>query len=354
MIFAQTVSRRLMHSNAEGRRNVEAFFQRFDIDRDGLESLLFRNVRGEFEPYYVSTVPRGLGGSTSDIDLILVAGDASVQQAHVSSMLFHAGRRLGAKVLTRAEIGSSLAAVEDGIAAWRRHEAYPIDNLPTKWADLERLVNGARLDGAHEFASALPILCEWAAIVAFGESGENCLMATLCQQAGQAAAARAYGEGAVMAAMDCVMASCGQVQSNMKWTYERWRRFQLERRPAAVQTTIEAINWARDCIETGEPAWAQTIGDVHDRLSMDILSGADGGHPRLRVASEVVSHPFLPGASTLLGRGLAAVVPRDVLERLGGVDRQAAAQLDYGAADAAVVLTQTGFLTLRHEWGDDE
>jgi hypothetical protein len=349
MIFLEEVARRLENANARGRSATEAFFKRFEIDRQGLEALVFRNVRGTVTHYYVSTVPRGLGGSTSDVDLILVTSNENARETTVSTMLFYGGRRIGAKVLTRADVAASLEAVRAGIASWQEDRRYPIAKFPVKWVDLERLVNGTRFDGQPEYAADLPALCQWSVIASFGLLEDRIFMAAVANIAHQSMSARAYGEDAIACAMDCVMASCGHIQANAKWTFERWRRFVEDAPPPAVLPMIEVVNSARRAVETRQLGFLQDLALVRDRLQLDILSGVSLRKARVRPSSVAAIHQFLPAALTLQVTGRVAVVPSQVFEQIDGLGLDGVVGLDPAAARATLALLQTGFLVLKFE-----
>ncbi|WP_421934768.1 DUF6031 family protein [Phenylobacterium sp.] len=333
-------------ANSEGRRNVEDYFGRWNIDRAGLEAQVLRGFPGNAAAYYVSTIPRGLGGSTSDIDLLLVTDDPSSQEISMSRMLFFADRRVGVKVLLRRQIDASFDAVEDEIAAWGRGEGYPAGRLPIKWMDLERLVNGARFDGDPEYRGRISTLGRWATLVFFAAVVEQTFLQGLAVRAGFAAAARAYAQAAVAAAMDCVMASCGHFQSNTKWTLERWARFDREGLPAVVRRLAEQVDETRRLIESpAAAAVGQGLSQLRDDLERQLLAAVAGGRPHLAVNADVAVNDFLPGALVLQTHHRAAVVDRQAYERLLAAGGETASP---AAAAMALALLEGGFLRLGH------
>jgi hypothetical protein len=60
------------------RDNVRSYLKRRDIERLELETYILRRFSAGTELLYTSTVPRGLAGATSDIDIMLVAPRASL------------------------------------------------------------------------------------------------------------------------------------------------------------------------------------------------------------------------------------------------------------------------------------
>ena len=336
-----------MRRNMKGRRNADAFFRRWEIDRAGLEAMVLRGLPSSVSAYYVSSIPRGLGGSTSDIDLLLITDDAAEQETSVSRMLFFAGRRVGAKVLVRAEIAASFALVEADLAAWDRNQVFPSGRLPIKWMDLERVVNGTSFDHDPEYADQLPTLSAWATLLFFEAAAGNAHLHLLAAQASQPGAAYAYGQATLMAAMDCIMASRGDFQYNMKWILERWRRFCADGPSTANRSLVEALTEARKRLECtpGDPSGSATaLSALIGALRAEVL-GAQPEPPTLALGAEVTVNNFLPGASVLQTDGRAVVVRHEILDNLLQVG-PSQGMMSQALAAAALTLLQGGYLRI--------
>jgi hypothetical protein len=346
MIFSEELAYYQSQNNVLGLSNVRAFLQQWNIDQIALETFVRRSARSG-QLYYVSTVPRGLGGSTSDVDFMVIVDDAVERNSNLTSMLFNQGRRVGIKTLTRAEVLAGLAAVEARLAAWDAGD-YRCDPLPMKWINLERAINGVTFEGEPEFIGHLAILARWAGAMAFADFCQNCLLTELAIAAEEAGAARAYGEAAVMAAMDCLMAACGRVQWNTKWIYERWRIFlgELGEKSAALRVhAVERLLEALQAPHVSAQHVREALGDVRRCLLGHDSSRRASDRTRLVQAPDVSIDDFLPRAVVLQGPTGAAVVDKAVLERvLGDVPPP-----DPNAASVGLALSQKGLLCVEFQ-----
>lgn len=350
MIFTEEVARQVERLPASGRRNVEAFFARYGIERPAFEDFSLRRFSGDAAAFYVSTVARGLAGSTSDIDLILVTDAAVPPHQSTSNMLFFGSRRVGVKLVSRQEIREALTALEHDVAALASSPdtaSVATGSGPLRWVDLERIVNGVSFASDETFAPHLPILCRAVTprfLVDF-QMGRG--LTALAWAAGKPAAGYAYASSCVLSAMDALMAACGRVQWNMKWTLERWRRFVAESLPRPIAEGVTVIERARPIFEGGLTTNGATATAALDAIAAFFEANlVQTTLPALSiaVAPEVRQFRFLPRASALDRKGRLAVVTDAVVSAAGSP--VAVALDDRHLASSCLALTQLGFLQL--------
>jgi hypothetical protein len=350
MIATDFIASRVDTAAAAARAHTEAFFDAWGVDRHTFETFLLRSFQGELTPYYVSTVARGLASSTSDVDVIVVTDDPRVRRTPLSSMLFYADRRVGAKVVSRCEIRSALALIGKELERWEADGRCADVTLPLKWVDLERVVNGATFVGDPEFLYALPDVSQWTTIRSRRNFVAYRFYCTLAVRAGRLGAARIYAEAAVAAAMDTVLAICGDVQWNTKWTFERWRRLLAADIPAEVAETARAIDAAHlRILAASTPQAKAGAADVLAALgeSGPLPGTVDGA--RLALGREVAVHAFLPSAQILQTSRGALVLDTATLAACLEIDGAGLAQLTPETARAVLELAQQGYLRLTHK-----
>lgn len=325
------------------QRNTKAFFDKHMLDRRTIEGLVLRTWPSDVHLFYVSTVARGLAGSRSDLDFIII-GKADLGQSTLSSMLFHLERRIGVKYFTETQVELSLttmAAICEGAA--QSAEKPGVDkNLPIGWADLERIVHGHSARAGISYAHHLKTICAWAIEVFTRQFSEASVMASVAATGGLEDAARGYALKASIAAMDLVMAAHGHVQSNWKWTHERWKRFKLTMPPVAQQLARVIDDFEAAAGSSCTPAKivdqleevAERIGVVTAKTCLVAAVGVD----------EVVQ---LGSARALVGAGRLAIVPQNLLKEVVGEETRS---LSRPAAALAVDLVGTGLLRMSM-WG---
>jgi hypothetical protein len=334
MMIAEEVAAQMEERPVTGRRNVDAFFALNGVERNGFEAATLRGFAGPFVPFYVSTVPRGLAGSTSDVDLILVTEDRAAAAHATSNMLFFGSRRVGVKVLAREDIALAIAMLQTP------HASAP---TPLKWVDLERLVNGTSFVEGESYAAHLPVLCSDAAQRFLADFQAARLGAELAVAALQTRSVEAYAATAVLAAMDTLMAACGRVQWNSKWTLERWRQFRDEARAPQATSGVRLLDRASRIVRGERP---MTTPEVLSQLQAVATFLGHLAAPltlppaRLVPAPRVEAHRFLPSSVALAREGRVAVVTSQVWDALAdpGLPSEGA------CAAAQLTLLQLGHL----------
>lgn len=352
MILAQELSTYRHDALRRGRRNVDQFFASQGLDKTEFESFVRERSDPSHRPFYVSTVARGLASATSDIDIMLVADGPLAENHTTSNMLFFQQRRIGLKLLSRANIEATLAAM-DAAAAQPTLQAV-IGNAtlaagPIRWVDLERIVNGVPFSGDESYAGRLESLCRATTAARLKDYLFNTLFLRLAVQAGLAESAYAYGQLALMAAMDVLMASCGQVQSNMKWVFERWMRFAAEAKLPAVQEGVALLtalhaNLGVSALTAGTRQLAG-FEAVNAYFEKRLFPSERLPPIRLALEKDARAHRFLPNATSLHLKDAVAVVGSALVERtqpsLEGPIREPEMARD---AKTILTLVQHGFL----------
>jgi hypothetical protein len=321
---------------ALARENVERFFIVAGIDRANFEQMINRLSQRSGPIYYVSTVARGLAGSKSDIDIII---PSSAGAQPLSSMLFHGERRIGAKVIEAQTIDAALRFVSKTVSCPEDHLIEAVGfaerDLPVKWCDLERIVNGYSFEAGTPYATALRDICRWALGAALGAYRANRELMHLAISAGRVGAAHAYCTGHLIAAMDAVMASCGRVQSNTKWTLQRWSQFRLEIEDETVRDGADVLQALltslRDAPFRQEgPLLAET--DEFITATFQAMSPHRSGG--LSLGEGTITGQFLPEASFISDGRRTVVIPSDHLACIEVAD------VEPSQADAWLTLIQ--------------
>ncbi|MFN7882198.1 MAG: DUF6001 family protein, partial [bacterium] len=282
-------------AQASGRANVTTCLAHWGIERGPFEVLIDRLSEAAGPIYYVSTVPRGQAGSTSDLDVIVVSN--SDEAPSMSNMLFHMGRRVGAKVAPRPLIEKSIGILADAV----RQSEPPLSGdpravrarLPIKWVDLERLVNGVSFAEDNAFLSALPVLSVCQQQISLEDYVRH--RAALRLACGVHGGSNAYLSLALMAAMDAVMAACGRVQSNAKWTFVRWARFLEECTQRSLIERLAPINSVWSVLERSKQCPPEML-DAVDHLLEGLFGNIPDDAGSIALVDGVHMSQFLPGA----------------------------------------------------------
>lgn len=355
LLIEEEVDRYIYETPATLAGNVVSFLADNAIERVGLESFALRPFQGDFDLFYVSTVARGLAGSKSDVDLILVAGESVADDTTLSSMLFYSGRRVGVKVFRNFDIKSAIDILQeistriidgDFVSIFEARK-----RMPVKWIDVERLVNGVSLKLGPIYLEYLRPLCRWVVIDALQEFQVQYCLVRLALASNNFGAASAYALGAIVSAMDAIMATCGRVQSNIKWTLERWRRFTLDAQAPRAREAIRRLMDAKDV--AGWP----TVGAANDLVKAltnlrafmyaEFVSPGQLGCLRIDIPDGGYRAPFLPGADGVFSQNTAAVVNTLTLNRILGADSSGLETLDSREAKDTLELLQAGVLSFK-------
>lgn len=321
------------------RRNVDTFLEQNALDRAELERASLRPFKGHFDAFYVSTVARGLAGSKSDVDLILVSYDASLDDAMLSNMLFHGGRRVGVKVIKHTELNQALLTLREisGRIALRSFVDVVEERkrVQVDWQDLERLINGISFNSGAQYLTYLPDLCRVTAVAMLQEFYRQVGFVRLATSSHDFPAAAAYAYVAVISAMDAVMATCGRVQSNSKWTLERWHHFVPSVHTPRVLGAIARITRAREAlqpfIEASGAALLAPLMELQDYISAEFVPTSQTGVVKLCLSDGTHRTPFLPGADSVGSSRMMAIVDSAVLDAI-----ETPASLDATVADGEI------------------
>jgi len=353
MIFKDQIAAYAAAAPNNAIRNTEMFFQNYAIDRLQFEEFALRPFDEDSTTFYVSTVPRGFAGSKSDLDLILVA-NADDADNGISNMLFFNERRVGNKVIRRSDIAKSFELVaaaletppDDRLAAIAEVNR----TLPIKWADLERVVNGVSFAAGAPYAPYLGLVSRWTVHSSLVNYRQQLIFASLAALAGSPLATYGYMQNCLAGAMDAVMAACGQVLTNTKWTLPRWKLFRECATGNVVRQGIELVEALAQTFEmhrittAPEPAEASTaLSFYFDRLLCKFESK---GEKRFVLTSKTQSHRFLPAATLLSQRGRNAVTDSKALEAILSVPCTAVESLDHVQAQLALDLLARDFIVL--------
>ena len=343
----------MRESEAVRRGNVVRFFDDNGIDRIEFEQFALRPFAKPFDAYYVSTVARGLAGSKSDIDIVLASGGTLPDDATLSNMLFHSGRRVGVRMLSRSDIDSALAhlaTVARDLAAGRSVRiAEERGHLAVKWSELERLINGVGIENVPSFLDALPDLCHWALIGALQDFEIAFCCAQLSARSDNAAAVAAYGFTALIAATDAILASCGNVQSNAKWVLERWRLFKTTKIKGldALANAVAQVRFEIDApVRRGAAALMPALMRLRVALHERFRSGDMGHGLVFALPTEVKRAAFLPGADCLARPDRTIIVADKLLDQLIGMTSIGMSALDSRSAGLALTLVQQNCLEI--------
>lgn len=345
MLFLEDIENYKRHAEISARENTLAYLRRYELSRDKVEEMVARLCPRPSDVYYVSTVPAGLAGSTSDLDIILVPQESG-DFGDVSSMLFCGDRRVGAKIIPASVVSDALEALQGLVPRALLDYGGNGDSLeafvpikPVKWEDLERLVNGFSFTRGANYLPALNDIAVFAVAKASANYRQQRLGARLAARSGADAATFGYLVGAVQSAMDALMASCGRVQAKAKWTLERWSRFTTTTDSPADESR-QVLEAAREKLQTlrrqvPEPVtFLSSIDRIFERMGA-VPAGKSNG---LHLPPQTRWHPFLPGAVCIKTAGRTVVVPSRVVERLDTIDADQEDFTAWPAKDAALLL----------------
>lgn len=261
-----------------------------------------RALGGPGEIYFVSTIVTGLGGSTSDIDVIVIADQSEADGPRMSTMAFFQGSRLGAKRYSRPEFEVASDRLSSLVALPASELASGIENWqePIALIDLERLINGVTACGTCPLIDHLPDLAAARFAFSFDQSRESLMLAALAARAGEARAPWGYLLQGLLHLMDAAMACDGSVVTNVKWTAQRWRQSATSRDP---RWALIDDWWIRARRALANAAEAPSAGDFISVYAT--VASAFGFSPAedadvLRWRNDIVSQPF--GASVWLSR----------------------------------------------------
>ncbi|MDP3745637.1 MAG: DUF6001 family protein [Phenylobacterium sp.] len=345
MILQDEIDHYVAGAEVAGRLCTEDFFRKAKLDRGELERFALRPFEGEYATFYVSTVVRGLAGSLSDIDLILVREDEGTLGSPMSHMLFHGGRRVGVKVIPRAQLDAAFEGLSRAVVPGAP-ASLVLPQSPIRWADLERIVNGYSFTRGAPHLGRLPLLAATATPTFLETLREQAAYAAVARLAGQGHALHGYVANALSAAMDALMAASGRIQSNNKWTFERWRRFSGEVVTSGARDIASQIERARlqlmEVTDGGADRLLGALAETRDRLHR--VLDAPLGESTLDLAEGVQAHRYLAGSTSLHGVRGVAIVPDPVLERLRGLSDRHLTELEPAEGLSALVLLQRSLL----------
>jgi len=345
MIFTDEIARFKSTAESSRRHNTLAFFERYGIDRLKSEEMLNRLCPEPCDIYYVSTVPAGLAGSKSDLDVILVAPDGSSTR-DLSSMLFQNGRRIGAKIIPARVIDDAIAMLRRSSSGAAREVGIESPSPAIKWVDLERLINGISFVRGTQYLEALDDAAEYTVAKTLKTYSMQRFAAHLAAKAGAAnAAARAYSAGALTSAMDVLMAACGQIQSNAKWTFQRWSTFSRHTENPTVTAGTKIIGSALSaCTADRRPA-ASVLDPVDEFFAHALRADGHLAIKGLQLSADIISRAFLPGATCLKGKSRTVVVRTPLMEKMKALDGSGAVdRLDPAEARSLLTLLQSAMI----------
>jgi hypothetical protein len=335
----------LYRSSAPARlkRNVEACLGRWSIDRPEFEGLINRLSQDAGPIFYVSTVSRGQAGTTSDLDVIVV-GDSGRPAVALSNMLFHRGRRVGAKVIDETRIATAIAQLNSVSRSGDDPLGCPAPPLAVKLADLERLVNGFSFEAGTPYLHALPALCRWTYERSLSDYVLQRACCALADAAGAQRAAQVHLTDVLVAAMDVVMAAHGRVQSNTKWTMVRWEEFRREETGVDAEV-VGVIDRTRDRLRAGVDL-ASSLLDALNASFTQFVGPALPDELGLQLASDVKIGRYLTGAVYLTRPGRTAILAAENEQELADL-LACAPGLPPDRAGTALTLLQQGFAAYR-------
>jgi hypothetical protein len=343
MIFADEIEIYRSEATRQMRGNTCNFLTSAGISRLELEGYVLRRFPAHNKLLYTSTVPRGLAGSTSDIDLMVVLPPC-VTSTETANFLFFGGRRIGVKGINSEDLSKGLAMLRDVDPF--THPENILKLLPLKWMDLERAVNGCSFEDEIGYLCHLEYLSRWGAAAAMSELLSNAFLCALATRAGRAGSRRAYIWAVRLSLMDMVMAACGRVQSNSKWTAERWRVFRNENLgPIAADFVAEADALIYTLDIGPSDSFYKPLANFCLRLSK--LSGLSQElNSIIMRPSNVEDFGFLPGARLLSSHNGVAVIDELQLNCVMGAGSKTFEGMTASVADTAVRLIQLGLLSI--------
>ncbi len=350
MMFEEELASQQKNSTALGRRNTENFFNAAGIDRKAFEAFTLRRFDADSCALYVSTVPRGLAGSTSDIDLILLVKSPVAPTDMNSNMLFFQNRRVGLKQIYDQDVASTFNALETicSHGSDLNLVAQTLKQQPVKWADLERVVYGISFSTDSPFLDKLPILGRAAVAISLRNFAANALLCNIAARGAYGSGVYAYGFAALTAAMDVIMALCGRIQSNTKWTFERWRRFAAEPSGDQIGSFVAPITTLYQSIMRLQATEVQTVTEQLQSIGQLLAKSVDrwgwSASANLRLPTNVVAGRFLPNATSLCRMDLAAAVATEVVQPLLAQEPLSVDDMPRDSAAAILKLIQHGLI----------
>jgi hypothetical protein len=353
VIFDKIVSNYIASIPDLSLKNTEKFLDECSIDRLQFEEHNFRSFKDSSHiPFYVSTIPRGMAGSTSDIDVILVS-DVGKDLSIMTNHLFYEGRRVSIRFIRQLNL-------DEGINILAQFNKLPIDirfdsldnyieQLPLKWEDFERLVNGVSFVTGNPYLHHLPSLCECALIGFLREYYQQKIMLNLACCADEFRTAHGYIVNALNAAMEILMVSCGQIQSKSKWTFYRWSRFRLDVTDSTVMEGISIIDSLTSCLH-GCSYSLQKVLDNFGRLSSFFdkifISMGNSDGMLFNMSSEIQIHEFIDSAVSLSSLRRTAVISSETLNMIAKMEVNNITKIEPSVAKVALKLVQFDLLSL--------
>jgi hypothetical protein len=235
--------------------HLERFMKAQSLSTLEIEQRVWKLYPSARNLLFVSSIVQGLGGSTSDIDVIV-----TVEQDTPADMMTHhmflGSWRVGVTVYAVAQMQRALEQMTELaqlelpslLRSWRALLKVP-HAVPEQ--ELERAVNGVTVQATMPFSPFLPALCSVWTARSFDEFRQGVVCALLSQRAGELRAPRAYLSYAVRYLMDAVLSHHGDVYWNEKWFLLRWERAQSDLR-AQPTSLAEQINALWQSIRSGE------------------------------------------------------------------------------------------------------
>jgi hypothetical protein len=351
MIFDELVHSYMASAPALAQKNTEDFLSEYSINRAAFEEFAFRSFKFNYTPFYVSTVPRGMAGSTSDLDVILVS-DVTSNITAITHHLFYQGRRIGLKFIHGVELDKTFDLAEEfsnlPISDWFLSIDKYEKQLSIKWEDFERLVNGVSFDVGTPYICHLPNLCQWSLLNFLLEYHEQRFMATLAYRASELYCAHGYIVYAIIAAMDAIMAACGQIQWNCKWTLERWSRFKSTITDSKVKEGILIINSLEGCLESCHYSPETVLNKLEELSSYfcNVFAPLEDDKLFLNISGEVQKHQFISSAISLTSPQRTAIISSDTLSEIINTNADDIINLDQYIASLSLKLLQLDILSL--------
>ncbi|MEO1662065.1 MAG: DUF6001 family protein [Pseudomonadota bacterium] len=348
MLFEAEVREKQDQAFFQRRSNVESFLRNNDLSHDRVKEQI-RHLVGKFvEPYYVSTVPRGLAGSTSDVDLIIL-DEEEPDQPGLSNMLFVSGRRFGVVRFSYEDVNQALRRLEEfnlsGLANALNSSKTVQSSLSPRWEHLERIVNGVRLDrDENEFIVHLSTISKSATLFALAALHRFAFLLRMAEASGKKSLMTIYGWSAVMHFFDAVMSAAGEVQSNSKWVLERWQRFRNEDYSDALSAEVR----------TGESLYQKYISGT--LLYSELMDAVNELSAELTSGTTVCTNPVFPENikfSDML-KGATLLTKEDEGQNnclisshvVGAVQNSSFDKLSSNLAASVIDLIETGFCQL--------
>jgi hypothetical protein len=330
---------------AERAQHTEKFFSDQGLNLE----ILLKDVRAALTRFadvlLVSTVVRGLAGSTSDLDLVgILEGDESAQSASLA--VFSQNRRIGLKAYSNLEYRMTVQQAGDWISLMHSSapEIVPSPDITINQVDFERIVNGYSPSSGTPFASDLPTLSGFRLALLWPRFQAALSMAHLGLAAGREAAAAGYVVTAILAALDFIMAAIGRVQYGIKWIYLRWAKFQSVQVPQEVMLARQEAENLRRELFGGSNLRRQV--DLLDNLSKQIDDLYEfsnrSRYLSLPLRRNEDQHPFLKSGILWFDSGGVRVTHQKLLSEFDGLTWGDVKNLPKTSAHLLLTLVQRG------------